>query len=134
MFKVAHSVLLVNQKYVLQLRDNNPAILAAGKWSLFGGGLNEGEPPEIGIAREIQEELCISPENFRFLWNYERENEFGVQTSYFFFEADVTHFWEQHRLMEGQAAQCFDFKELDSLDIPSFIQTILFRHHAENTL
>lgn len=87
----------------------------------------------MGIAREIREELCISPENFRFLWNGERMNESGALTAYFFFEADVTQLWEQHQLMEGQAARCFNFKELGSLEIPSFIQTVLFRHHAENS-
>jgi ADP-ribose pyrophosphatase YjhB (NUDIX family) len=132
MFKVVHSILMVNQRYLLQLRDNKPTILAPGKWSLFGGELNNSEAPEVGIAREIKEELCLSPENFRFLWNYKRRNEAGTQTSYFFFEADVTHLWGQHRLMEGQAAGCFDFKELDALDIPLFIQKILFRHHEKN--
>ncbi len=132
MFRVAHSILLVNQRYVLQLRDNNPAIIAPGKWSLFGGEINEGEAPEVGVVREIKEELCLSLESFRFLWNYERKNESGTLTSYFFFEADVTNIWEQHQLMEGQAVQCFYFKELDALDIPPFIQKILFRHHAEN--
>ena len=73
MFKVAHSILLVNKKYVLQLRDNKPKLLASGKWSLFGGEINEGEAPEVGIVREIKEELCLSPENFRFLWNYKKK-------------------------------------------------------------
>ncbi|MDC1153371.1 NUDIX domain-containing protein [Nitrospinaceae bacterium] len=134
MFKVAHAILLVNKKYVLQLRDNKPKLIASGKWSLFGGEINEGEAPEVGIVREIKEELCLSLENFRFLWNYERKNDLGTLTSYFFFEADVTHLWKQHQLMEGQAARCFDFKELSALDIPPFIQKILFRHHTENPL
>ena len=132
MFKVAHSVLLTDQRYVLQLRDDNPAILAPNKWSLFGGEINTGEAPEVGVAREIKEELCLSPENFRFLWNYERMSDSEVLTSHFFYEADVTHIWEQHQLMEGQAAGCFYFKELAALDIPPFIEKILFRHHAEN--
>lgn len=132
MFRVAHSILLANKRYVLQLRDDNPAILAPNKWSLFGGEINTGEAPEVGVAREIKEELCLSPENFRFLWNYERRNDSEVLTSHFFYEADVTHIWEQHQLMEGQAAGCFYFKELSALDIPPFVQEILFRHHAEN--
>lgn len=132
MLRIAHSIIMVGQKYALQHRDNKPSIPVPGKWSLFGGGLNEGEPPEVGVAREIKEELCLSPENFRFLWSYKRKRETGPLAEYFFFVADVTQLWDQHQLMEGQATRCFDFKELDALDIPPFIQEILLRHHTEN--
>lgn len=133
MLRVAHSILLVNQKYVLQLRDDIPTIPVPGKWSLFGGGLKKGESPEVGVAREIKEELCLSPENFQFLWNYEKMHETGTMASYYFFEADITPLWGQHQLMEGQAVRCFNFKELDALDIPPFVRKILIRHNTEKS-
>jgi 8-oxo-dGTP pyrophosphatase MutT (NUDIX family) len=131
MLEVAHAILLVNNHYALQLRDNKPTIAVPGQWSLFGGGLEKGEDPLVGIAREIKEELCLSPTNFNFLWDYRRLHETGTMAHYCFFEADVTRLWEQHKLMEGQATQYFCFNDLKSLDIPPFIQEILQRHHAE---
>jgi hypothetical protein len=41
MQKIAHAILLVDGKYVLQLRDNNPQIAVPGMWSLFGGSIEE---------------------------------------------------------------------------------------------
>ncbi len=132
MLEIAHAILLVNNLYALQLRDDKPTIPVPGKWSLFGGGIEKGELPLDGIMREIEEELCLCPAKFKFLWSYKRLHETGPMASYYFFEADVTHLWEQHRLMEGQAAQYFSFKDLKGLDIPPFIQEILHRHHAES--
>jgi ADP-ribose pyrophosphatase YjhB (NUDIX family) len=131
MLEIAHAILLVNNRYVLQLRDDKPTIPVPGKWSLFGGGVEIEEDPQDGIMREIEEELCLCPAKFYFLWNYKRRHETGPMASYNFFEADVTHIWAQHRLMEGQAAKYFCFKDLEGLDIPPFIQEILHRHHSE---
>lgn len=131
MLEIAHAILLVNNHYALQLRDNKPTIPVPGKWSLFGGGVEKGENPLGGVMREIKEELCLSPTIFHFLWDYRRLHETGAMANYYFFEADVTHLWAQHKLMEGQAAQYFSFNDLKDLDIPPFIQNILQRHHAE---
>jgi ADP-ribose pyrophosphatase YjhB (NUDIX family) len=131
MLKIAQAILLVDSDYVLQLRDDKPTIPVPGKWSLFGGGGEKGEDPLCGIKREIEEELCLYPEKFQFLWSYKRLHETGTMAKYHFFEADVTPFWGQHKLMEGQAAKCFSFKGLKSLDMSPFIQEILNRHHTE---
>ena len=47
-------------KMLFQLRDNNPKIKNRNCWSLFGGGINNGEQPIDAAIRELKEELGIS--------------------------------------------------------------------------
>lgn len=46
-------------RVLFQLRDNKPNIPHPNKWSLFGGGIEQGERPEEAILREIHEELNV---------------------------------------------------------------------------
>ena len=46
--------------FFLQERDDNAPILP-GWFGLFGGGVEQGESPEVALKREIQEELSVSP-------------------------------------------------------------------------
>jgi 8-oxo-dGTP diphosphatase len=54
---VTMAVLYQNQHFLMQLRDDKENILYPGKWGLFGGHLESGETPEVGLIREIQEEI-----------------------------------------------------------------------------
>ena len=42
---------------LLQLREDLPKVAFGGYWGLFGGRVEAGETPLIGLARELQEEL-----------------------------------------------------------------------------
>ena len=66
--QACQAILLVQDKYVLHLRDDNPNIIAAGKWSLIGGQIEKGETPLQTIKREVTEELSVVIPEFRFLW------------------------------------------------------------------
>ncbi len=131
---MAHAILLVNGAYVLQLRDDVPGIAARGMWALFGGALEEGEPPEAGLSREIAEELAIPLPECRLLWQVDGYSEFrGTMLRYWFFVADVTPVWTSHVVREGQAAHLFRYDELPTSRIPHIIREALERHHAEHT-
>lgn len=54
---VAIAILYQNNKYLMQLRDNIPTIDSPGCWEMFGGHLESHETPEVGVKREIQEEI-----------------------------------------------------------------------------
>ena len=42
----------IKEKYILQLRDDDPNISEPGMWSLFGGGIQPTESAEEAIVRE----------------------------------------------------------------------------------
>lgn len=46
-------------KVLFQLRDNKKDIPYPNRWSLFGGGIEQGETPEEAILREVDEELNL---------------------------------------------------------------------------
>jgi 8-oxo-dGTP diphosphatase len=55
--QVAIAILYQQDKFLMQLRDNNPNILYPGHWAFFGGHIEPGETPEVAVQREILEEI-----------------------------------------------------------------------------
>jgi 8-oxo-dGTP diphosphatase len=55
------SLMLYNARgeVLLQLRDDKPTIPYPDQWTLFGGQVEPGEPPEDAAHRELQEELGV---------------------------------------------------------------------------
>ena len=128
-------VLLVDGRYLMQLRDSKPGISSPGVWALFGGGVEEGEEARAALLREVQEELGIRLHDCHFLWSFEHYSVFAATIArYSVFEADITEYWGQHRLMEGQAAEHFAFEQLRDLTIPPLIREVLERHFSEKAL
>jgi len=58
---VALAILQQDGKFLMQLRDDNPNILYPGHWGFFGGHIEPGETPEIGVRRELLEEIGYCP-------------------------------------------------------------------------
>lgn len=134
-FKIetSHAILTMEEKYVLQLRDDRPDVAAAGQWSLFGGGLNEGETPLEAMRRELKEELSIEPLSLDLLWKMDYEYEFvhGMVRTWFF-HSDIESVWQGHKLREGQAVDLFSFDRLSAIDIPDVIRQAIKRYHLES--
>jgi 8-oxo-dGTP pyrophosphatase MutT (NUDIX family) len=61
---VAVAILYQENKFLMQLRDNIPNIIAPGCWALFGGHLEPGETPEIAVQREVLEEIAYELTDF----------------------------------------------------------------------
>jgi len=131
----AHAILLLDGKYVLQLRDDKPNIAAPGQWSLFGGLIQDGETAHQSVAREIFEELSIQPFQYDFLWHidYIAEYEKEMIRSWFF-EADVSMIWSEHILREGQATGIFNHKETMNLVMPWVMRESLNRYEVYKKL
>ena len=59
--EVALAMLHRDGRWLMQLRDEIPTIVAPGCWGLFGGHLDPGETPEQALRRELLEEISWQP-------------------------------------------------------------------------
>lgn len=124
----AHAVLLLGEKYILQLRDNKATIAAPGQWSLFGGLRRASETPFDAIKREIYEELSINPPKLRYLWFSDYFSAFEKEIiRTWFFVSDVSAVWHGHELREGQAVRVFGFEQIHSLEMPPVMRQTIER-------
>lgn len=56
----AAAVIVVDGRYLMQLRDDRPGIYYPGHWGLFGGAVEPGETPLDALRRELMEEIALS--------------------------------------------------------------------------
>lgn len=59
--QAAIAILYQGDRFLLQLRDDNPKILYPGHWAFFGGHLEPGESAEQALWRELKEEIGYAP-------------------------------------------------------------------------
>lgn len=62
----AAALIIHDGRYLMQLRDDNPAIFIPGHWASFGGGIDPGEDAEAAMRRELAEELEFRPRQVTF--------------------------------------------------------------------
>ncbi len=123
------AVLLLGDRYVLQLRDDIPDIAWPGSWAQFGGGVEPDETPGEAIAREIEEELELQLE-FTLLWVDDYYSPFvDSMVRAWIYEARVDDVWHQHRLHEGQAAGVFAYDALPVDNLVPIARAITERHY-----
>lgn len=72
--QVAIAILEQQGHYLMQLRDDDPAILYPGHWGFFGGHLEPGETAAIAIRRELLEEIGHCPTQLELWQRYETQH------------------------------------------------------------
>ena len=118
---VAGAVLLHRDgRVLLQHRDDKPDIESPGQWSLFGGGLDEGEEPEDAMLSEIDEEIGYRPRAQRPLVVFS-----GWYAEFHVYLAEVSPPLEELVLGEGQGFGYFTRKEAEELDLTEVARVAL---------
>lgn len=69
--EVAVAILYRQGEFLMQLRDDDPAIMYPGHWAFFGGHLEPGESPEMGVRRELLEEIGYCPTELTLFHSWE---------------------------------------------------------------
>ncbi|MCI3281432.1 NUDIX hydrolase [Synechococcus sp. PCC 6717] len=70
LIQVSLAILYQGDRVLMQLRDDVATILYPGHWGLFGGHLEAGETPEMGVVREVYEEIGYRLPECRFFGDY----------------------------------------------------------------
>jgi 8-oxo-dGTP diphosphatase len=99
-------------RVLLYLRDNKPALLYPNMWALPGGYIEEGETPEQCICREIEEELGIKLREVTLFTAAQRS--YGIEHTFW---ARVKFHLEDIVLTEGQAIRWFTFDEIKNTEL-----------------
>jgi dTDP-4-dehydrorhamnose reductase len=124
----AMAVVVCPDGIVLHLRDDKPGIPHPGRWSLFGGAVEEGETPSQAVRRELHEELAISDAELRALWRVVDGDGDGRLLTVF--EAHTRVPASEMVLAEGQAFRPFDIGSALDQHLAGFCRRVLERYAA----
>ena len=127
--QIASIALLNEEKFLLQLRDNIPTILAPNHWALLGGGIEQGESPEEAVKREINEEIDCKIFDVQFvdLIKIRNHPQFGEEDLYLF-KGKINKPLKEITLFEGQRLGYFSIKEMKSLLMPDIVKEYLVKN------
>ena len=129
--KSAKGIVLVNNKYLLQLRDNKKQIFYPNFWGLFGGSLNKYENYRNAVEREMKEETNLKVKAVRKILSVN----FNVITSkrkrgITYFECKILN-KDRIVLNEGKKYEFFSFKQIKKLNIVPMDFVAINSHHSK---
>ena len=127
--KSSKCIVLVNNKYLLQLRDNKKKIFYPNFWGLFGGSLNKNENYRNAVEREMREETNLRVKVVRKILSVN----FNVITSkrkrgITYFECKILN-KDRIILNEGKKYEFFSFKQIKKLNIVPMDFVAINSHH-----
>ena len=132
----AAAIIVVDGRYLLQLRDSVPGIWYPGHWGLFGGGVEPGEDEIAALRRELREEigLDITQGQARLFTRFEFDLQPVGKGCYFrsYYEVPIPTATLSHlTLHEGADMRAFASDEALSLRLSPYDGFALLLHHQE---
>lgn len=104
---IAVAVITQNACMLIQLRDDDPNIVAPGCWGLFGGHIEVNETPNEAVLRELHEEIGWKPKEINFWFKYETD-EYSINV----FKVNLNVDIKKLNLYEGQDVKLATYSEL----------------------
>src|SRR5215831_3474229 len=128
-------IVLEDERYVLQLRDDIPHIWYPGHWGLFGGGVDPGEDATEALRRELREELDLDMAQARLFVRFEYDlTPIGLKRCFrAYYEVPVTlAVFDRLVLREGADVRALPGDEALALPrISPYDAFALFLHHRK---
>jgi 8-oxo-dGTP pyrophosphatase MutT (NUDIX family) len=127
-------IILDDGQYLLQHRDDRPAIWYPGHWGCFGGAVDDGEDAVQALRRELREELELELGTPTYFTSIDFDlSRFGLRRYFRSYYVVRVSRAEQERLVlhEGQALGAFPGDTvLHDLRVTPYDAFVLFLHHA----
>jgi 8-oxo-dGTP pyrophosphatase MutT (NUDIX family) len=135
---VAALIILEDGRYLLQQRDDIPAIWYPGHWGCFGGAVEPGEELTDALRRELLEELELTPRTMDYFSRFDFDLsplDQGHLHRTFFTVPILTSEVGNLTLHEGAAMRAFAPNEIfDALRVTPYDSFALWLHHARGRL
>jgi 8-oxo-dGTP diphosphatase len=117
------ALIIVDGRYLLQLRDDKETIFFPRHWGCFGGAFEENESLEGALMRELSEELDLTVElhDIRYFTRFDFDLSFvGMAPIWrFFYQIDLSETkLAGLKLREGSAMQTFSADDITQNRIP----------------
>ena len=130
--KSSKAIITVNDKYLLQLRDNKKNIFFPGFWGLFGGRLDRNEIHAKAIKREINEETNLMVNVIRKILTVDFSM-VGLKKArnIIYFDCKVLNN-KKIILTEGQKYNFFSFNQIKKLKIVPMDFVAINCHYHKN--
>jgi 8-oxo-dGTP pyrophosphatase MutT (NUDIX family) len=111
----AAAIIVVDGRYLLQLRDNIQGIFYPGFWGCFGGAISAGETPIDALRRELFEELEFEAGDCKrfFGLDFDFRIVSGKKHHRYYYEVSATGTEVQHFVLhEGAEMKLFALDEV----------------------
>ena len=117
----SHILIIYNNKFLLQHRDNKKKIHFPNFWGLFGGKVLFKETSKECILREINEEINIKIKKVNFFINIKSSAEYLKPTRNInYYYVNIKKKPKKIKIFEGQGFRFFSFDQLSKIQINPF--------------